>query len=312
MEELVSVIIPVYNVEKYLNRCVRSIRRQTYKNLEIILVDDGSPDGSGAMCDRFAAEDSRIKVIHKENGGLSDARNCGVASAAGNYIVFLDSDDYVAENHIEFLYQSLIENGADIATCGRILSSEEEIQFPRDAAYASRLLTGTECVKAIFSAGGDLYADLVTACWKIYKRSILDAARFPVGHKHEDEAVMPIFFYAAKKVFYTNNPLYCYYQNPDSIMHSRGTGKNLDVIYAFRTRAEYFEAQNEPGLAQLAWGRLYSYLIADSIRNSGRCDGELAEYITKDRVPGKVYLRYLLYRACPGLFRSLWMRRHKS
>ena len=115
MNELVSVVVPVYKVEPYLERCIRSIIGQTYENLEIILVDDGSPDQCGAICDRFAQEDTRIKVYHKPNGGLSDARNYGVNRASGTYIAFIDSDDYISPHYIEYLYQLMVKYDADVS-----------------------------------------------------------------------------------------------------------------------------------------------------------------------------------------------------
>ena len=117
MKELVSIIVPVYNLEKYIEKCVRSLLQQTYTNVEIILVDDGSRDESGEICDRLASEDSRIKVIHKENGGLSSARNCGIENATGEYIMFVDGDDFISELMVEKLYVALKDNCADISVC---------------------------------------------------------------------------------------------------------------------------------------------------------------------------------------------------
>ena len=116
--ELISIIVPVYRVEPYLDRCVQSIVDQTYQNLEIILVDDGSPDNCPAMCDAWAAKDSRVKVIHKENGGLSDARNAGLAAAAGEYIGFVDSDDWISPDMYRLLYENMAEHGSDVSACG--------------------------------------------------------------------------------------------------------------------------------------------------------------------------------------------------
>ena len=115
MEELISVVVPVYNVEKYIDKCINSIINQTYKNLEIILVDDGSPDNCGNICDEYAKKDNRIIVIHKENGGLSDARNTGIEVSKGKYITFIDSDDYISDNYVSFLYNLIIEYKADIS-----------------------------------------------------------------------------------------------------------------------------------------------------------------------------------------------------
>ena len=126
--ELVSIIVPVYKVEKYLDKCIESIVGQTYENLEIILVDDGSPDNCPAMCDRWAEKDSRIKVIHKENGGLSSARNAGLDACTGEYIYFLDSDDYIAENCIEMLFNTIISDGSDMCI-GNLMSVDESENF---------------------------------------------------------------------------------------------------------------------------------------------------------------------------------------
>ncbi|MBR1540013.1 MAG: glycosyltransferase [Clostridia bacterium] len=126
-EELISIIVPVYKVEKYLDKCINSIVSQTYKNLEVILVDDGSPDSCGKMCDEWTQKDTRIKVIHKENGGLSDARNFGLDCAKGKYIQFVDSDDYIEKDMIEFLYKNLKENNADISICSNYMVDEENV-----------------------------------------------------------------------------------------------------------------------------------------------------------------------------------------
>ncbi|HDT8053597.1 TPA: glycosyltransferase, partial [Enterococcus faecalis] len=114
----ISIIVPVYNVEKYLEKCVRSILAQTFTDFELILVDDGSPDSSGAMCDQFAEQDQRVKVIHKENGGLSDARNAGIEIATGEYLGFVDSDDYIADDMYELLYTNIVKEDADLSICG--------------------------------------------------------------------------------------------------------------------------------------------------------------------------------------------------
>ena len=127
MKDLVSVIIPVYKVEKYLHRCVESILGQTYKNVEVILVDDGSPDNCGEMCDVFAKRDHRVRVIHKKNGGLSDARNAGIEIAKGKYLSFLDSDDWVHPKYIEKLYYLMMTTKSDIAACKFIRTSSEDI-----------------------------------------------------------------------------------------------------------------------------------------------------------------------------------------
>ena len=155
MNELISVIIPIYKVEAFLFRCVESVMRQTYENIEIILVDDGSPDNCPGMCDELALKDKRIKVYHKENGGLSDASNYGVERAHGKYIAFIDSDDYISDDYIEYLYNMLKKNDADISCCGYVETSEDTVEFPENCALPEeQTLTGRE---ACFGLFGDLY-----------------------------------------------------------------------------------------------------------------------------------------------------------
>jgi len=141
MVDLISVIIPVYNVEPYLKKCLDSVVTQTYKEIEIILVDDGSTDGSGPICDEYAAQDKRIRVIHKRNGGLSDARNVGLDRCSGRYVTFIDSDDYVASDYVERLYRILVEYNADIAVCDYFeFYDEEPVEHPKKVRRSSSLI----------------------------------------------------------------------------------------------------------------------------------------------------------------------------
>ena len=183
MEELVSVIIPVYKVEKYLERCVESVQKQTFQNLEIILVDDGSPDLCGAMCDEMAKTDPRIKVIHKNNGGLSDARNVGIEMASGNYIVFVDSDDWLDLDMIALLYRVLKKYNADIAECSyrNICTDriEEETNCSAKVVEGDRILA----LEAMLD-----WRWFKPVAWnKLYKRDVLGDIRYPKGKLHEDE-----------------------------------------------------------------------------------------------------------------------------
>ena len=135
---LISVIVPVYNVKQYLRRCVDSILKQTYENIEIVLIDDGSTDESGAICDRYAQKDVRVKVIHKENGGLSDARNKGMQEARGEYFAFVDSDDYIAKDYIAYLFELIVENKAQISLCGYLKFIEKLPQKERKAVSVKK------------------------------------------------------------------------------------------------------------------------------------------------------------------------------
>lgn len=197
MEELISVIVPIYNVEKYLNKCIESIINQSYSNLEIILVDDGSKDSSGIMCDSYILKDKRIKVIHKENGGLSDARNVGLDKAKGEYIVFIDSDDWIDEKMIEILYNIIKKNNSDISICDYFLAYNEEIQTQKEDIEIINL-SNIEALKTIYDK--DLGVCMIVAWNKLYKRNLFkDDIRYPYGKIHEDEFTTYKLLYKAKK-----------------------------------------------------------------------------------------------------------------
>ena len=167
--DLISVIVPVYKVEKYLDRCVESIVNQTYKNLEIILVDDGSPDNCGAMCDNWAEKDSRIKVIHKENGGLSDARNAGMNTATGDLMGFVDSDDYISPDMYQLLYENMLENNSDISACGVQIVFEDDRPANLLTKDSNIVLNTGEAMKAIIEE-----SYLKQPVWyKLYKTELI-------------------------------------------------------------------------------------------------------------------------------------------
>lgn len=236
MKELVSVIVPVYNVEQYLNKCVDSIINQTYSNIEIILVDDGSTDNSGKICDKYALNDKRVKVIHKSNGGLSDARNRGIDVSGGKYLAFIDSDDWIEPDMIEKMYNNAIENNADISVC------QYEIVYSREAVINNKsdrifVYKGTDIVLA-------MYKDAVFAshaCNKIYKRKLFDGIRYPVGKLYEDQYTTYKLLWKSKRLVYTEEKYYYYYMRSDSIVNRVFDEKNLDVLYATEEAAEFFK-----------------------------------------------------------------------
>ena len=289
---LISVIVPVYNVELYLERCVDSIINQTYNNLEIILVDDGSPDKSGDLCDKLAKKDNRIMVYHKKNGGLSDTRNYGVRNANGEYITFIDSDDYVAKDYIEHLYSMIEEFNADIAAALFYRTSGDEFTGSMNNVLPQiSVLNGKEaCYKLL--QGGKYYCPLVIACAKLIRSNLVKENPFPVGKKHEDEATTAKFFINANKVVLSNREIYAYYQNENSITHSIGNNKNEDAIWSIHHRAEYLESLGEYKLARKAYEFLFNYLARDSVFNCRRCDSDI-DSLLKGK---KLSLRGEIYR----------------
>lgn len=300
MNVLISVVVPIYKVEPYLERCIRSIICQTYDNLEIILVDDGSPDRCGEICDRLAQDDPRIKVYHKTNGGLSDARNYGVEQSTGKYIAFIDSDDYISPHYIAYLYDLLVKYDADISCCCMEITTNDESEFRTNPAFPQeRLLTGIKACKELY---GSLYFVLVTACGKLYKSDIVKQYPFPIGRKHEDEAITCKYYYSANRVAVGNRCLYAYYQNPNSIMHHHSVSINTDVIWALGHRAEFFEACNEKRLAKIAWNFLLNYLIRDSLENEGRCDQYIIGFDNGKTLDLKTKIAVKLYNEYPYIY----------
>lgn len=232
----ITIIIPIYNVEKYLNKCIDSVVNQTYKNLEILLVDDGSTDASHAICDEWQIKDTRVKAIHKNNGGVSSARNIGLAAATGDYIVFIDSDDWVVDNFVETLYKSIIKNDADIAIC-------EYLEINEDNKNISSQFNRVRLVDKT-TTGKDLLKDLVfekfcsVVVWnKIYKKSIFSNLRFKEGRFHEDEFIIHHILLKSKVVNCFSNPLYYYLIRSNSFMGEGFTVKRLDYLDALEDRA---------------------------------------------------------------------------
>ena len=239
MSDLVSIIIPVYNAETYLQRCVSSLLGQTYKQIEIILVNDGSSDNSGKLCEEYSKIDDRIKVIHKENGGAATARNKGLDEARGKYICFVDSDDYVSCEYIETLYNLLVENNADIAQCDYLLTFKGDSQIPKKEKVVSNY-TGMEMLKR-FQIENDFRIKLVVVWNKIYKREIFDDIRFPEGIIYEDEAIIPKILFKAKRITYTTEKLYAYFMSENSVMRSEFSLKRLDYLTAIQERISFYE-----------------------------------------------------------------------
>lgn len=225
MNGLISVIVPVYNVKSYLEMCVDSIISQSYPNIEIILVDDGSTDGSGELCEQLSNRDRRIKVIHKLNGGLSDARNVGIDHAAGEWICFIDSDDFVSENYIEKLVKAAAENGADIAICDPVhVFKKQDAVFCED--NQTKVFTNTEAIIEMWYQRTFLFS----AWAKIYRRFLFDDVRFTKGIIYEDVDIMHELFIRSSRIVYFNAKLYAYMHRDGSITTQKFTLRELDIL----------------------------------------------------------------------------------
>lgn len=265
MSETISVIIPVYRVEQYLDQCIASVTKQTYQQLEILLVDDGSPDQCGMMCDRWAKMDHRIKVIHKENGGLSEARNAGLDAANGAYISFVDSDDCIAPTMMEQLLAALKQESADIAECNYSIF-RNELPAEDDANY--KMTTGYDMAEAM-----SLLLDERTfkyPVWnKLYRKEIFHSLRFETGKLHEDVFLTYQAFGLCKRLVKIETSLYYYRQRSGSIMESKFSVRNLDSLEA-RKKQFFYLKKNLPELSGKAQSQLLGnclYLGQKALRN---------------------------------------------
>ena len=236
-EPLISVIVPIYKVEEYLDRCIKSIVNQTYKNLEIILVDDGSPDNCPQMCDNWAEKDNRIKVIHKENGGLSDARNAGLKIAKGDYISFIDSDDWINLFFYEILLDTMLKEKSDIVQCEKQDCGEYSSD---NNVYPSNINVETyNNKKALsFMISDNIFRQVV---WnKLYTKKVI-SSYFKTGVYNEDEFWTYLIIGSSKKCTYISAKLYYYFKRENSIMGSAFSVKRLDGVKARVERHRYIE-----------------------------------------------------------------------
>ena len=244
---LISVIVPVYKTEAYLDRCVQSIADQTYKNLEIILIDDGSPDNCPAICDAWAAKDSRVKVVHKQNGGLSDARNAGMAIATGVLMGFVDSDDWITPDMYQHLHDLMAADHSDIAACGAEMVWEDGTPPRMLTKSGCCVLNQEEAMRAIIEEFW-----LKQPVWyKLYKTALIRDIPFPVGKYHEDVFWSYQAVARAQKVSVSDNVGYYYAQRSSSIMGEGYSLKRLDAVEAKTLRLEFIQ-KNFPELEKMA------------------------------------------------------------
>ena len=255
---LITVIVAVYKVEKYLDQCVRSITEQTYRNLEIILVDDGSPDNCGAMCDVWAEKDSRIRVIHKKNGGLADARNAGIEAATGELIGFVDSDDWIEAEMFQMLYNQMRSANSDISSCGIVLFWDSGRPDAALTVKGTVILNAKAAMKAIIEESWIKQP----VCNKLYKRNLISKLTFPVGKSHEDAFWTYQAVAQAQSVSVSDEMLYHYRQRDNSIMGSAYSLKRLDFIEAKRQMLAFLK-ENHSDLVDLALVHmLFDYIYA--------------------------------------------------
>ena len=249
---LVSVIIPVYNVEKYISECLDSVIAQIYTNLDIVIVDDGSLDGSGAICDKVAANDDRINVIHTENRGVAEARNCGLKAAKGDYITFVDPDDIVAPSFVADLLEACLENDCLISQCTHVrFDKTDELVHCNSFKPEYTIWSGREMCKKLYTSEG---MDASVLWTKLYHKKVWDSITFPTGKIHEDFWAIYKVLYSTERIVCLNSVLYYYRKN-----HSSITGMKF-----YNDRFQYFEALEEQMNDYIAWNEEELYKMAIS------------------------------------------------
>jgi len=231
MDTLVSIIVPIYNIEEYLEKCLISIQNQTYENIEVLMVNDGSQDASSQIMQKFSSADKRFKILEKENGGLSDARNFGILHAAGQYFSFIDGDDYIESTMIEVMLRKAMEENAEIVVCDMLYS------YPDNRTVFA---TGGEFVKTCFQENHDLVLINNSTCNKLYHRNLFDNTLFIKDLWYEDLAIIPILLAKAKCVCKVEEAFYIYVQRSGSIVHSANK-KIFDIYKGIEFVRKYLE-----------------------------------------------------------------------
>lgn len=265
MEELISIVVPIYNVEQYLRKCIDSILDQSYKNLEIILVDDGSPDSSGKICDEYAKEDIRVRVIHQENTGLSGARNAGLEIANGKYISFIDSDDWIDSKFIETLYHDMKENNAQIAAPGFCLAYEDG-SYVNDSKVDKLTIYNTQEALETFLFNGYLTPCVASKLWDI---ELWSDVRCPRGKLYEDQYTTYKLLDKTKRITFDPSVKYYYFKRNGSIGHSDFNKKTYDLLdgikeeYHFITE-KYPETTDTMKVARAFWELVFVNMMINS------------------------------------------------
>ncbi|QUO23347.1 glycosyltransferase family 2 protein [Clostridiaceae bacterium Marseille-Q4143] len=323
---LISVIVPVYRVEEYLERCVKSILSQTYENLEVILVDDGSPDQCPAICDACAEKDARVKVIHQENKGLSGARNAGIDAASGEYLAFVDSDDYVSPHFIEELYQLLQDTGCAIGQCRFSYMKGDGLVEEGDSAFC--IYRGESLMEQLY--GPEEKATCFVVAWnKLYRAELFKETgiRYPEGRIHEDEATTYRLFHEAKKLAFLDRALYGYYTENGGSITSVFSAKRLQWLTAHEERIAFFKKNGYEKLLPAAYRKLcdacitFYFRCTEQVKDAEELKKELRKRLETYRANGaawiaalplKTRMGYELFSMSPGLYAKMLQKMQET
>lgn len=289
---LISVIIPVYNVENYLARCVDSILNQTFTDFEVILVDDGSTDSSGMICDEYAATDARIKIIHKENGGQSSARNAGIKYSKGAYISFVDSDDWISNDYLDHLYMLIQKNNADVSSANFSFAFDDAIDFTK--RFKENLITGSSDILQFYMKQDKMHGKNDFAVWgKLYKKELFDTVQFPNRTIYEDNIVNFKILKNCCRYVKSTKVVYAYFQRNQSTTKSKLSARHLALLDA--SKEMFILAGDDKKVARLCRRKIamsYFSLLALYVRfGTDLPEEKIMELAGEYKKIKKVYLR---------------------
>ena len=292
MNDLISVIIPVYNVAPYVDRCIESVIKQTYTNIEILLIDDGSTDESGQICDRYQKVDKRIQVYHKKNGGLSYARNYGIDRASGKYITFIDSDDYVSKQYVFYLYTMIKKYDADLSICAYKESRQDNYEFCDNRNIE-------ECIDQKEAFTRYCYQNQIAqnAWGKLYAKFIFHELRYPLKKLYEDEAIFYKVLDQCKKIVVGSGAHYLYYKRNDGIIRGKFVDQKYDYVNSTKEVVNYIQKKYPDiyvgALSKLLWSCLHIWVQIPNKNISPQAYKEIQYLIKKYR---RVVLKYPMVR----------------
>lgn len=280
----ISIIIPVYNVEKYIDKCIQSILCQTFKEFEMILIDDGSPDKCGEICDEYAKKDNRIKVYHQENGGVSAARNLGIRESVGEYICFVDPDDYLMEDYCEKFYNAVKQTGTKLAICNYInfKNGDTEPTIESRKRVNSKTYVKHDAMEE-YLLDDNNYEKYVVPITKIYHRSIWENLTFPEGKVYEDSYVYFQILYEIKDIAFIDDYLYARRLHDESIIHQSYSANYWYMVECKMEQVKYFYMHNEQRLVEISYDKMmyFFWLVMDGMHRKGIVDREMIDEYQK-------------------------------
>ena len=312
---MISVIVPVFNVEKYICECIDSILAQTYSSFELILVDDGSEDRCGTICDEYKERDSRIRVFHKENGGLSSARNIGIDEAKGEFICFVDSDDSIRKDYLEILYNCITETNAEIAICD--IDAPKLTKVDRNTENVNTM-NADEARKWLYDMRSREYVLMVVAWNKLYRKSLFDGIRYPEGRIHEDEFIIEPILKRCSMIYFIPDKLYIYRNNENGITSAANNMnvKHLDGVDALVERIDSALIENKGIYAFVTLrnalckcARFYADALNyqnDEMKKASLIKYNLVYMRFKDLLNTRQRIKYFLFRIAPIFFIKLF------